>query len=258
VVAPYATHVRRYAVTLGKYTVEAFPFVEGKTGFETSLSDEKFAEAARLIAAVHERGLALLTEAPLRETYENPFEKTILRAIEAARALVLISEQQRWLRQLLLREERSVLDGLDRMRLIGRKLWELELDQVLTHGDPNMDNFILDPAGRLHLVDWIDVGAGPRERDLFFFTGGRFTLALENYRAIAGHVRLHVQAFAFYEWRWTMQEIADYTTRIIFDSTHPEAQEHARQELGPYLPIQLDRIEQKIAEIGAVLARVHW
>ena len=125
-----------------------------------------------------------------------------------------------------------------------------------THGDPNLANILIDERGALHLTDWGEVALGPRERDLFHFTGERFEAFLRRYLGTVGLVELHERLFAFYTYRWTVQEIADYTTRILFRNTDPEEDRHAWEELAPYLPIRHEAIEAELRAIGAVIRRV--
>ncbi len=133
---------------------------------------------------------------------------------------------------------------------------QLTGDWVLTHGDPNLDNFLKDKAGRLHLTDWGEVALGPPERDLFMFTGESFEIFLRPYVRVRTDVALHPEIFAFYFYRWTMQEIADYTARILFGDMGPVEDEHAWAELQPYLPIQHDSIALSVQALKEVLERV--
>jgi hypothetical protein len=56
-------------------------------------------------------------------------------------------------------------------------------------------------------------------------------------------VRLHRTLFAFYFYRWAVQEIADYTARILADPGDADAEAYAWKELQPYLPTQHAALE---------------
>jgi aminoglycoside phosphotransferase (APT) family kinase protein len=158
--------------------------------------------------------------------------------------------------RLLQAEQTDILATFVKMDQSGVRAKALSTDWVLTHGDPNLDNLLKDGHGQLHLTDWGEIALGPPERDLFAFTGEGFEAFLRTYKRLRQHVVLHAEIFAFYFYRWTMQEIADYATRILFERRGQVEDEHAWAELQPYLPIRHDHIAQGLRELQAVLERV--
>jgi spectinomycin phosphotransferase len=119
----------------------------------------------------------------------------------------------------------------------------LDLVGTLTHGDPNLDNILIDERGDLCLVDWDEAALGPLERDLVFFLEAdedtsRAESFLRPYAREYGPLALHEPVVAFYAYRWVGQEIADYTTRILFRNTDSAEDEHSWTELQPYLPVR--------------------
>ncbi len=257
VVAPYQTRRGAFTCRHGEYTVAVFPFIEGPTAFEAGLSDEGLARATALIAGVHSSGRCLAGLLHAQETFENPFEAPILRALGAAEAPdPSANVYQRRARQLLIAERADILATLATMRQLQAEAQRLDPEWVPTHGDPNLANILIDERGVLHLTDWGEVALGPRERDLFHFTGERFEAFLCRYLATVGRVELHERLFAFYTYRWTVQEIADYTTRILFRNTDPMEDRHAWEELAPYLPIRHTTMQADLRAIGEVIGRV--
>lgn len=227
----------------GCFTVAIFPFIYGPSLWEMLPTDRPIAEAAAVIAQVH---AARLQRPPARrERFENPFADRIRQALGARPARGSRRATDVW--RLLATERESVLELLNDLDRLGAQCRGLPLRWVVTHGDPNLANFLVDRHGGLHLTDWGEVALGPVERDLFFFTGDRFELALRRY----GPVPLHEEAFAFYQWRWCVQEVADYTTRLLFGHGDPADAEHDWEKLAPYLPIRREALagaRQRVAE----------
>jgi aminoglycoside phosphotransferase (APT) family kinase protein len=126
---------------------------------------------------------------------------------------------------------------------------------VVTHGDPNWANFLVAPQGAIYLTDWGELALGPRERDLMSFTGEHFDAFVPAYLEQSRPIRLHRLLFSFYLYRWAMQEIADYATRILRPETTPDEAEHAWAELQPYLPVPHEEIEAGLATVMATLGR---
>ena len=85
------------------------------------------------------------------------------------------------------------------------------------------------------------------------FTGDRFASFLAAYLDHAGPVRIHLDLFTFYAMRWVLQEIADYSSRLLLEPRDADGEAHAWQELQPYLPIphaaiaaDRDAVQQKL------------
>ena len=77
--------------------------------------------------------------------------------------------------------------------------------------------------------------------------------------------RFAIPAFAYYQDRWTAQEIADYATRILLRETTgrsrsnergPHEDAHAWQEPAPYLPVPRTQTRMALEHIETMLKRV--
>ncbi len=259
VLAPYRNRRGTFTSHHAHYTASVFPFIEGQTVWELGPSDEYGIRIAPVMAALHKSGRLLPFPVPA-ETFDNPFEAPILHALHTVETIdPQANDYQRHLRRLLLDERTDILATLDKMRRLKAELGGLDLDRALTHGDPNWANILVDTSNNLLLIDWEDVALGPPERDLMFFTDwgeGRFELFLRRYLETYGKVRLHEDAFAFYLYRWVVQEIADYSTRILFQNVYPEEDEHAWAELMLYLPTRHEDIDVSLCRIMEVVRRV--
>ncbi len=242
--APYRTRTGRFTSRLGAFTVVVFPFIPGTTAYETTISESDWRRTAEIIAALH--GSERCCDVPIlaRETFDNPFEAPIRNALQwAASADPPRSIYQQQVLSLLRDQQAEVEATLRHMRDLGAAARRLAPDLVPTHGDPNLANILIGGDGSLHLTDWGELARGPRERDLTAFTGERFESFLRRYREVSGPVRLHRTLFAFYFYRWAVQEIADYTARILADPGDADAEAYAWKELQPYLPTQHAALE---------------
>ncbi len=212
-------------------------------------------QAATLLARVHQ--LPLNLPSLCQERFDNPFKAPILRALDTAHTPSIARTSLQWeVCRLLVAEQADIVATLKRMDQLQPQAQRLVTDWVLTHGDPNRDNFLKDPHGRLHLTDWGELAIGPAERDLMHWTGDTFEVFLGHYARLRPHLTLHREVFEFYFYRWCMQEIADYATRILFRQLGPTEDEHAWAELQDYLPIQHRGIAQGLQEVQRVINRV--
>jgi aminoglycoside phosphotransferase (APT) family kinase protein len=257
VIAPYATRRGAFTIKHDGYRIAVFPLIRGRTLYDQGASNADLAQAASVVAALHQCDAAGDFPQLARETFGDPFKGPVLRALQAAENPVPGAPTfRRRMTRLLQSERADILATLEKIEQLGAKARELTTDWVLTHGDPNLDNLLKDEEGQIFLTDWGEIGVGPPERDMFAFTGEGFAAFLRPYALARTSVALHRDVFAFYFYRWALQEIADYATRILFSSLGPEEDEHAWAELQPYLPIRHDLIAEGLAELQAVLDSV--
>ena len=114
----------------------------------------------------------------------------------------------------------------------------------------------MDTENRLHLIDWDGVCLGPPEKDLVSFTGERFEVVLERYlRERQCDVSLHADIFGFYIYEWTLNEIRDYSTKILFKNKDTQQNEYDWESLQEYLPPNRELMEEGIAAIQGTLDR---
>ena len=141
----------------------------------------------------------------------------------------------------------------------------LEIEWVLTHGDPNPDNFLKDQQGKLYLTDWGELAIAPPERDLVAFTEigiGRgldtgihveFECLLRHYLGIRPTAKLHPEIFAFYAYRWAMQEIASCVTDLLSRRLELAEADRLLFILQAYLPIRHAEMSQALRELQDIL-----
>lgn len=257
IVAPLPTTRGAFTSHLAASTVAVFPFITGTTAYDHALSHADWQRLATIVATVHESGVSCqLTELP-RETFGNPFADTIREALQRAEAGdAAWSPLQHQMAALLQAERADLAATMQRFAHRGDGARRMAVEMVPTHGDPNLANVLRSDTGSLHLIDWGDLAHGPRERDLMFFTDDRFAAFLEPYLAQTGPVQIHLDLFAFYLYRWALQEIADYSARLLLSpgDRNEGAQAHAWDEVQPYLPVPHASIAAEVEAVWRVLA----
>ncbi len=262
VVAPLGTSDDMLSIPWHDFRVSLFPFIEGESRWDLwkvgkDFTDAALGQTAVLLAAIHhctdEIGANCLPvlkyDLPLRnELYgvleasedgipsQNPYQKQLLEALAAHRS--------------------SILETLDRYDALGRSGVAAQTPFVITHGDPTPGNLILDTQNRLHIIDWDGVSLGPAERDLVAFTGERFDVVLENYLQNRWNgVSLYTDIFGFYIYEWTLNEIRDYGTKILFKNKDIQQNEYDWESLQDYLPPNRELMEDGIAAVRNTLDR---
>ena len=234
-------HGNTFTCRCGEYLVTVFPFIPGTTAFESGFSKSRIGQAARFLGRLHN---CARRSSLTRARFENPFAQPILRALSRAES------EQTAVAALLLQQRQDLIETLARMKRIKDDLSRLDLRMIPTHGDPNLDNLLWDLEENLFVTDWGELAAGPAERDLFAFTGEHFRDFLIDYVSGRDAITLHVGLFSFYFYRWSLQEIVDYSTRLLSARTPPEEAAHAWRELRKYLPLRHEEIARKVERIA--------
>jgi len=254
IVAPYRSN-RGVACThfLG-HAVAVFPHIRGRTLREAGRSSSDITKAARLLAKIHNTNVKELSGLQ-GERFNNPFKRNILTILrETKQSSAKDDKYQQRARRLVKAESTTIISALDEIARLRGQIRRLRLKQVITHGDANFDNFIKDGRGRVYLVDWGDMGIGPVERDLFHFSGTSLEQFLKEYRRIRGSLSLSIDAFTFYFYRWALQEISDYGTRIFYEKTSPREKQHAWNELQDYVPVPHHEISRDLLRISPMIS----
>ncbi len=264
VVAPLKTRRGTLSIPWHNLSVSLFPFIEGKSRWDLwkagkDFTDDELARCGALFAKIH---ACREIGAPTAARYALPLRSKLFAVLDAAEKAKHSSTkkryQNRYQRHVLeaITQHRDViLQTLERYDTLGRVAEALKAPVVITHGDASPGNIILDRNNKLHLIDWDGIRLGPAEKELVFFTGQRFEIVLERYLSERGHnVPLSADIFGFYIYEWTLNEIRDYSTKILFDNRGDEQQNsYDWESLQEYLPPNREVMESGIEVIRKTL-----
>ena len=244
------------------FRVSLFPFIEGKSRWDLwkvgkDFTDSALSETGALLATIHGCPNTIVPNELTSAKYDLPLRHELHTVLEASKKK--ITPQNQYQKQLLegLAQHRSeILQTLERYDSLGRSAEALQTPFVITHGDPTPGNLIVDTENRLHLIDWDGVCLGPPEKDLVSFTGERFEVVLERYLTERqGNVSLYADIFGFYIYEWTINEIRDYGTKILFKNNDAKQNEYDWESLQDYLPPNQELMEDGIVAIRNTLGR---
>ncbi|MDE0014182.1 MAG: aminoglycoside phosphotransferase family protein [Candidatus Poribacteria bacterium] len=270
VVAPLETQDGALSVRWQDFRVSLFPFIEGKSRwdlwkFGKDFTDTALSQTGALLAAIHECPRTIASNDLKVAKYNLPLRHELHTVLAApAKEIPSQNQYQKQLLEALAQHQSAVLETLDRYDSLGRSAEALQTPFVITHGDPTPGNLILDAENRLHLIDWDGVCLGPPEKDLVSFTSERFEVVLERYLTERQcDVSLHADIFGFYIYGWTVNEIRDYGTKILFKNNDAKQNEYDWESLQDYLPPNRELMEDGIAAIRNTLGRCgvlpkHW
>ena len=262
VVAPLETREGGLSVPWQDFRVALFPFIKGKSRWDLwkigkDFTDTELSQTGALLATIHECSDTIASNNLTVAKYDLPSRHELHTVLETpSKKTPSPNQYQKQLLEALIQHRSTVLDTLDRYDSLGRSAEALQTPFVITHGDPTPGNLIFDPENRLHLIDWDGVCLGPPEKDLVSFTGERFEVVLERYLTERQNdVSLHADIFGFYIYEWTINEIRDYGTKILFKNNDAKQNEYDWESLQDYLPPNRELMEDGIAAVQNTLGR---
>ena len=261
IVAPLETQNGELSVPWQNFRVALFPFIEGKSRWDLwkvgkDFTDAELSQTAVLLATIHGCPEAIASDNLTVAKYDLPLRQELHIVLEAPRKIPSQNQYQKQLLEAIAQHKSEILQTLERYDSLGRSASALQTPFVVTHGDPTPGNLIIDAENRLHIIDWDGVCLGPPEKDLVSFTGERFEVVLETYLAERQNgVMLHADIFGFYIYEWTLNEIRDYGTKILFKNNDAQQNEYDWESLQDYLPPDRELMEDGIAVVRSTLGR---
>ncbi len=263
IVAPLETEAGDVDVPWHDLRVSLFPFIDGKSRWDlwkvgSDFTDAALAQTGTALARIHNSPDTDLSGLLPIATYRLPYREDLDAVLERVIGGEIPTENcyQRRLLDALATHRSQILETLQRYEAFGRSATAANAPFVVTHGDPTPGNLILDPDNRLHIIDWDGIALGPAEKDLVSFTGERFEAVLAPYLAERDtDITLHPDIFGFYIYEWTLNEIRDYSTKILFKNSDTHQNTYDWESLQDYLPPDQEGMAAGIAAIHDTLAR---
>ena len=261
IVAPLETLEGTLSVPWQNFRVSLFPFIEGKSRWDLwkvgeDFTDTELSQTGALLATIHGCPDTIASDNLTIATYDLPLRQELHTVLEVPRKIVPQNRYQKQLLDAIAQHRSEIFQTLERYDSLGRSASALQTPFVITHGDPTPGNLIIDAEDRLHIIDWDGVCLGPPEKDLVSFTGERFEVVLESYLAEQRNgAALHADIFGFYIYEWTLNEIRDYGTKILFKNKDAQQNEYDWESLQDYLPPNQELMEDGIAAVQDTLGR---
>ena len=261
VVAPLETQDGLLSIPWQGFNVSLFPFIEGKSRWDLwkvgkDFTDAELSQTAVLLATIHGCIDTVTSDSLTVAKYDLPLRHELHTVLEAPEKIPARNGYQKRLLEAITQHRSAILQTLERYDSFGRSASVLQTPFVITHGDPTPGNLIIDAENRLHIIDWDGVCLGPPEKDLVSFTGERFEVILESYLAKRRNgAALHTDIFGFYIYEWTLNEIRDYGTKILFKNSDTQQNAYDWESLQDYLPPDQELMENGIAAVRNTLGR---
>lgn len=172
IIAPIENNSKRGFADVGEYKMILYPFIEGKNGFETDLSDYQKRRLGSALKAIHSIDVPSdLKDIIPRETFSPRYRegmKAFLKQVDS-QAFEGVADKL----ASFIRSKRNEIDDLiECSQELAYKLQARPLELVLCHTDIHGGNILVSDDDEIYIVDWDAPIFAPKERDLMFIGGG--------------------------------------------------------------------------------------
>jgi spectinomycin phosphotransferase len=239
VVAPLPTTTQGLWGKVDHFTLILYPFIED---MDAVLTDSQWIEFGAVVQRLHATRLPdeLLKQVPQETFVPHPALSAIVRQLQAAIGhRVYKNPIEKQLAAFWKDHHQEIGTLVDRAEQLGRLLQGKSLEFVLCHADIHTGNVLVDPQGRLFIVDWDQPILAPKERDLMFVTVGGFvtdeaeeTLFFQGY----GETDIDPLAMAYYRYERTMQDIGAFAERVF----SVDASDETKQDSANWFMVQFE------------------
>jgi spectinomycin phosphotransferase len=239
IIAPLTTKTGQLWTSLDAFKLILYPFVEGRNGYETDLSDRHWFDFGTALKSIHTIQVPpALTRRIQWETFSPQWREIVKTFLERVESDAFNDDPVAVKLAAYLKSKRDkVLDLVGRAERLAQALRARPPEFVLCHADVHAGNILIDPNESLYIVDWDTPLFAPKERDLMFIGGrqgfaGHTATEEENlfYRGY-GQTQIDPIALAYYRYERIIQDLAVECEQIFLTKGGGEDRKQAFQYL---------------------------
>ena len=178
IIAPVKTADNKLFLKTPDYTVILYPFINGKSGRETDLSEAQWIEFGKTMRKIHDFKLPKKDKDYFHNKLNIPREKFDSSWIEELKTIMnglrRIHTEDQYVKQFIdmLENRRTVINELMlRAEELLHKTDKTKIRYRLRHAEIHAANLLV-TEDDFYIVDWDTVIMAPKERDLMFIGGG--------------------------------------------------------------------------------------
>ncbi len=244
VIPPLATKTRQLWASLASFKAILYPYVEGRNGVETMLSDQQWIEFGTTMKRLHSIDIpSVITNGVPRETFSPKWRETVKAFLIRIENEVFEEPVAVKMALFLKSKSSEILKLVERAEKLAITIQKQPLEYILCHADIHGWNLIVDKEGALYIVDWDTLIFAPVERDLMFvgagiWDSGRTATEEESlfYQGY-GQTKINQDAICYYRFERIIQDIGDYCEYIFLSDEGGDDRMQCFEHLQPvFLP----------------------
>jgi len=221
IIVPYITRSSQHWADFGEYKIILYPFIDGKDGFETELTDQHRRTLGTAFRKIHSAQIPPELKKNIRkETFSTEWRDD-MKSYQTQVGKKDFTEPTAAKLVEFMKSKRSEITRLiERADELASKLQSKPLELVLCHTDIHGGNILISNTDELYIVDWDDPILAPKERDLMFIGGGideiwktsrEEAVFYEGY----GKTDINLSALAYYRYERVIEDLAVICEQLL-------------------------------------------
>jgi spectinomycin phosphotransferase len=231
IIAPLETRAQRAWGRLGDYKMILYPFIEGRDGYQVTLSDRQWLDFGAALRGLHSVQVPTsLSRLIPRETY-HPHGREMVRWFQEQIEITTYDDPVAAKLAAFMKARRDEISRLVwRAGELACALQARSLELVLCHSDIHPGNLLVSANAGLYIVDWDDPILAPKERDLALIGGcNAWRDARQAARFYQGYGERLVDwmALAYYRYERIVQDMMEFSKQLFLTGGGEEDREES-------------------------------
>ena len=249
IISPFETKSKQAWADFGEYTMILYPFIEGKNGFETELTDPHKHRLGSALKAIHSAPVPPELQRLIPKEAFSPQWREIVKSFQVQVEENSFQDPNAAKLAMFIKSKRSEISRLiERTEELASGLQYKPLEFVLCHTDIHGANMLITEQEDFYIVDWDAPLLAPKERDLMFVGGGIDTIwkskrdesvFYEGY----GNTDIDFTVMAYYRYERVIEDLAAYGEQLLLTdeggADRPEAYERFTDNFEPGSTIEI-------------------
>jgi len=218
IIAPLETRAGRLWGELDDFKLFLYPFVEGKDGYEVSMSERQWELFGAALKGVHSARVPLeLSRRIPREAYSAYWRDRVRMFQAQAEEDAYEEPAARRLAEIMRSQRGEIARVVEKAGALAGLLLETPREMGLCHADIHPGNLLIGKNDGLHIVDWDTLAIAPKERDLMF-AGAEGSRERELFMRGYGPAQVDRVALAYYHYARIVEDLAVTGEQLFLSS----------------------------------------
>jgi spectinomycin phosphotransferase len=228
IISPIETNSNQGWADFGEYKMILYPFVEGKNGFETELTDQHRRTLGAALKRIHTAKVPPELKSLIpQETFSAKYRESMKSFQEQAENNSYQDTIAAKLAGFMKSKRMEINLLIERAEGLASELQSKLVEFVLCHTDIHGGNILIGRGGQpsapkdnLYIVDWDNPLLAPKERDLMFIGGGIDEIwktkgdEAEFYEGY-GKTDINIAALAYYRYERIIEDLVAFCKQLL-------------------------------------------
>src|SRR5215207_704774 len=221
IIAPLETTSKQHWADFDDYKLILYPFINGKNGFETDLTDQHRRHLGATFKRIHTAKIPPTLASLIRkETFDLGWRESLRRYQSQVETKRFGDPTAAKLAEFMRSRQGEITRILERSQQLASELRSQSWNFALCHSDIHGGNILIGDTGELHVVDWDDPILAPKERDLMFIGGGIDDLwkseqEIDRFYQGYGETEIDLTALAYYRYERVIEDLVVICDQLL-------------------------------------------